>query len=689
MVAPVRGRGRGQRNGINKGRGGGRGGMVRRPFNANGPPPFPNPPMMPPMMGPFPPRGRPMPPPMMRGMPRPRRGGPPARMMGPGPRGPPPMMHPPPMRPPPPGMRPPPPPHMMNRPPIPPPMAFRGGPGRGRGGFKGIQKGKIIKKRKTNAKPMDLTKPWVTEAIKTEFTKKDELLAKAKESSKQEDWTTYREQRDKCTKVYHAAEMEFVGQQEGSKDIPNPYEGYEEDDTDEDSEDCMDYSCEDEILSCDTCERDFPTQGLYEKHMTEHRVCGIDECTFTAHEKIIEKHIRMQHSTGLYDKIRNLNTPEDIARWLEERKARYPSRENVEKRYLKQEELLKRGVKIGERNNRFGKDKTRLTRQDFVTRQKERLKFLKKKNDKIDKAVKKYQPKSLIDDKSDWNGSMFPFRGLKELFSEEEEEKSKISDIEDENWGAKASNVDSFVKVNASLGALMGAYASDYTDDEEVEINKVKPVQIKTTDNINSEQNLSTNIDLNVEISGDNEINGDEAPLEMKIERVTPVLEEKEVKETHTVEEKISSRKRNRKRKPNNIDLNFKRQKVSNDKFPYQNFKKRKLTLLEKLLDSEIRRERNILLQCVKFVVDNNFFMNKTSSEAEKKIVETSLEMRETDKDLVESCVKISRVDNETKEISFEISKMNNETNESDFKIVEVDVNDTLVERREIKVEDI
>lgn len=71
-----------------------------------------------------------------------------------------------------------------------------------------------MKKRKPVPKILDLAKPWVTESIKSEFKKKDELLNKAKETTKQEDWTTYREQRDKCTKIYQSAEMEFAGQQE-------------------------------------------------------------------------------------------------------------------------------------------------------------------------------------------------------------------------------------------------------------------------------------------------------------------------------------------------------------------------------------------------------------------------------------------------------------------------------------------
>lgn len=99
------------------------------------------------------------------------------------------------------------------------------------------------------------------------------------------------------------------------------------------------------------------TVAQYQKHLMEHRTCGIDGCTFTAHGNIVEKHIEMQHRTGLYDKIRNVSTPEDIARWIEERKRKYPSKENVAKRMQQQEEMLKRGERLQKNNKRFSKKK--------------------------------------------------------------------------------------------------------------------------------------------------------------------------------------------------------------------------------------------------------------------------------------------------------------------------------------------
>jgi len=208
----------------------------QRALNGNRPPslllmPSMRPRMLPP--GRMPPPGmRPMGPPAP-GMrpPPPFRGGPmrpPLHMMrGPGPRGPPPPgMRPPPpgMRLPPPGMRPPPP-HM--RPPMPPPhlmgpRGFRPGPRplMPPDKLRRVHQGKIIKKKRQMFNDIDLSKPWVSEQVKAEFTKKEELLKAAKSSQQQTDWATYRDQRDKCNKIYAAAKMEYIGQHPEEVRIP-------------------------------------------------------------------------------------------------------------------------------------------------------------------------------------------------------------------------------------------------------------------------------------------------------------------------------------------------------------------------------------------------------------------------------------------------------------------------------------
>ncbi|KAF2881669.1 hypothetical protein ILUMI_24526 [Ignelater luminosus] len=616
------------------------------------------PPRMRPPMGPPGPGMRPPPPPFRGPLPHPP---PPNMMRGPGPRGPPPPgMRPPPpgMRPPPPGMRPPPPPHM--RPPMPPPPPLMGpqrGPQRGfRGGpqpllppdkLRRIQHGKVIKKRKGAFNDIDLSKAWVSDSIKAEFAKKDELLKTAKSTKQQSDWASYREQRDKCNKIYAAAKMEYIGQHpeedcEMEKELIDEDESNESCTDDEEELEMMydgcDYSSHQqratiERYACDTCEREFQTYWQHQKHMSEHKTCNINGCTFTAHEKIIAKHIQMQHYSGLYDRIRNISTPEDIEKWIAERKKKYPSKENVEIRYKQQEEMLKRGEKLKKDSGRF--DKKNRTKFALAANRHKRF-HQKKEPTKRKRALQKNTTVSLIDDKSDWNGTMFPFRGTSQLYN-----KDTISDdiddiIDDDEWmqinttvehedviKSNVINTDGkelvekeTVKIsNNALGALMNAYNSSDSENEEINTNITS----------NSKQETKK---CEVSIEDDSE---NEAPQEEKIGRLeVPFLKEEEqnlenksksedstsanVKHGHKrkrIKRKGPENKRGRRNRNNIKDSNDTQNEDSSRSITY---KKRRITLLERLLANEIVHERNILSQCIRYVVENEFF-DKTEIE--------------------------------------------------------------------------
>ncbi|KAB0798268.1 hypothetical protein PPYR_09261 [Photinus pyralis] len=481
------------------------------PFNGNRAPSLltmrhrmPPPRLLPPRMGP----------PGMRPPPPPFRGGPPMRpplppphmIRGPRIHGPPPPMGMRPPLPPPPGMRPPPirpPPHM--RPPmLPPPMMgpqrhFRPPP------MRRIQQGKIMKKKRV-FNEIDLTKPWVNEQMRAEFVKKEELLKAAKETRQSNDWAIYRGQRDRCNDMYGAAKMEYIGH--------HPEEGHQLTDDDED------------VLSSDEDD--------------ETRVCGIEDCTYTAHTRDVDTHIKMQHCTGLYDRIKNVSTPEDINKWITERKNRFPTKENIEKRYKMQEERLKRGERIKHNRHRF--DQTNKTRL-IVQKPAPKVRKVRKRQTNLPVT----NP-SLIQDKSGWNGNLCPFPGTRSLYQEASEEEGE--EFDDAEWGEEAPS-ENVIPLNNALGNLITAYNSE---------------------------------------------SDDEAPLEQTIERTC-------VESVCFSESKIVVRnERKRKRHP--------KRKVTKSKSQSERpvYKKRRVTLLERLLANEIIHERNVLLQCVRYIVTNNFF---------------------------------------------------------------------------------
>lgn len=104
---------------------------------------------------------------------------------------------------------------------------------------------------------------------------------------------------------------------------------------------------------CESCDRSFYSNSALQNHVKEHEICGIDGCKYVAHSILIEKHIRMQHSTGLFNKIKSAgNTPEEIAKWKEERRKNYPTKENILERQKKQDEIFARGEKLWEKKTR-------------------------------------------------------------------------------------------------------------------------------------------------------------------------------------------------------------------------------------------------------------------------------------------------------------------------------------------------
>lgn len=91
---------------------------------------------------------------------------------------------------------------------------------------------------------------------------------------------------------------------------------YDEEEDENDSEN----DSEEENFYCEICDREFESLETLDRHIQEHQTCKIDGCTFTAHPKIVEKHISMQHATGLYQRMKNAMSDGDLEKWKAERK---------------------------------------------------------------------------------------------------------------------------------------------------------------------------------------------------------------------------------------------------------------------------------------------------------------------------------------------------------------------------------
>lgn len=403
---------------------------------------------------------------------------------------------------------------------------------------------------------------------------------------------------------------------------------------------------------CDLCERGFKFPQQLEKHRGEHEKCWFDNCTFEGHSTLLQKHIEAQHQSGLFQRVANVETEEDIEKWREERRKRYPTKANIELRRKAQEERLKRGERIDEPNHRFGNtnNRNRAQHRSFTQDQND-----SNKNQQADKKKNRRRTRNRNKNKNEKDGKVG-----KETTSE------KTDAVKTETVSGSTTEIqcpvdpkEKSLPNSSALASIMGMYGLDSDsdrDDEEAPpaesakeecsdaiIGPFEPEKVAENSPIISEQIESneksdevpvesTNLKRSASFSDDSpakmpkvesDVNEnikqdidheseDEAPDEQPVQRQSDDLEKNEQVESGPTKIKPEG-----KPKTKSSDEMSKRRTVLDmtRKIRNQN------TLLEKLLQKDIRHERNVLLQCVRYVVENNFFgIGQTADEQNNQI---------------------------------------------------------------------
>ena len=359
------------------------------------------------------------------------------------------------------------------------------------------------------------------------------------------------------------------------------------------------------VAWCKYCRQGFASGTELYQHRGGHIKCTFEGCKFNASVQVVDEHFQKVHNkTNPIVKIKDFSTPEDIEKWRQERRKRYPTAANMQLRQQSQEERFSRGEKLEDKKSRFGDKKERNQNRNKTSKDQNRAKKQKPKKSQHAAKTNEHEPEI--------KKFVVPAITKKEVeLSSDDEGYIKMPKFGGTSLMKNYHSVEEVIKEKSAL-TVLGMYGGSDSDsncesDNEVKSQNVIVPEEKLKEKVVELPEIKENVivestamdtDEQPEVeenhpASDNEA-PEEAPIEHQQEQTISVQKPNDHKNLKRKKEPFN---KNNKSKPSSSVLNYsKLRKTCGNPF------------LEKLLQEDMRHERNVLLQCVSYVVKNNFF---------------------------------------------------------------------------------